>query len=97
MKRPSGSILIGAEPGPPKNLRVRTGRPLAISLLIALEATLRDELKLARRLFDIQSRDCRIGFEASNHYFYVPIDLMKKVVNCRDLLDNWLREEKRRR
>jgi hypothetical protein len=72
-------------------------RAEAMSLLIALEATLRDELKLARRLFDIQSRDSRIGFEASNQYYYVPIDLTEKIVNCRDLLDHWLREEKRRR
>jgi len=32
----------------------------------------------------------RIGFEASNHYFYVPADLLEKVINCRDLLDRWL-------
>jgi hypothetical protein len=72
-------------------------RAQAMPLLVSLEATLRDELRLARRLFEIQSRDARIGFEASNHYFYVPIDLMEKVVNCRDLLDRWLREEKERR
>jgi hypothetical protein len=72
-------------------------RAEAIALLIALEATLRDELKLTRRLFEVQCRDSRIGFEASNHYYYVPIDLAEKVVNCRDLLDHWLREEKERR
>jgi hypothetical protein len=72
-------------------------RAEAASLLIALEATLRDELKLARRLFYIQSRDSRIGFEASNQYYYVPIDLVEKVLNCRDLLDNWVRTEKQRR
>lgn len=70
-------------------------RDEAASLLIALEGALRDELKLARRLFEIQSRDSRIGFEASNQYYYVPIDLMEKVVNCRDLLDHWLPEKKR--
>jgi hypothetical protein len=72
-------------------------RAEAMPLLAALESTLRDELKLARRLFDLQSRDSRIGFEASNHYYYVPIDLAEKVVGCRDLLDHWLREEKVRR
>ncbi len=60
-----------------------------------MEETLRDELMLAKRLFAIQSRDSRIGFEASNHYFYIPLDLAEKVINCRDLLDHWLPEVKR--
>ncbi len=51
-----------------------------------LERILKDEIALACRLHRIQSRDSRIGFEASNHYFYVPIDLAEKVLNCRDLL-----------
>ena len=34
--------------------------------------------------------DSRIGFEASNQYYYVPLDLVEKVLNCRDLLDRWL-------
>ncbi len=60
-------------------------------LLIArLEHTLRNEISLAKRLLEIQSRDSRIGFEATNHYFYVPVDLMEKVLNCRDLLDRWI-------
>ena len=55
-----------------------------------LELVLKEELALARRLHDIQSRDSRIGFEASNQYYYVPMDLAEKVINCRDLLDRWL-------
>ena len=38
-----------------------------------------------RRLFDIASHDSRIGFEASNHYYYLPQDLVEKVINCRYL------------
>ena len=52
----------------------------------AMEKVLREEIDLARRLHAIQSRDSRIGFEASNQYYYVPVDLMEKVLNCRDLL-----------
>jgi hypothetical protein len=52
----------------------------------ALERVLKNEIELARRLHAIQSRDSRIGFEASNHYYYIPVDLMEKVLNCRDLL-----------
>ncbi len=59
-------------------------------LVEKLERTLRNELALAKRLFAIQSRDSRIGFEATNHYFYVPADLIEKVLICRDLLDRWL-------
>ena len=55
-----------------------------------LEKTLRTEIDLAKQLFDIQTHDSRIGFEASNHYFYVPLDLAEKVLNCRYLLEDWL-------
>lgn len=61
-------------------------------LLFELERVLLAEIDLARQLHALQSRDSRIGFEASNHYFYVPIDLAEKVLNCRDLLNRWLPE-----
>lgn len=41
------------------------------------------EAALAVRLHALQSRDSRIGFEASNQYYYVPLDLIEKVINCR--------------
>jgi hypothetical protein len=44
------------------------------------------EIACARRLFDLVNADSRIGFEASNHYFYTRLDLVEKVVNCRHLL-----------
>lgn len=43
---------------------------------------LRDESQLALELRKIQRRDSRIGFEATNHYYYVPQDLLEKAVNC---------------
>lgn len=43
--------------------------------------------KLAVRLHALQSEDSRIGFEASNQYFYVPLDLAEKVINCQWLED----------
>ncbi len=55
-----------------------------------LGKVLAEEMALAKQLHEIQSRDARIGFEASNQYYYVPGDLMEKVLNCRDLLDRWL-------
>jgi len=49
---------------------------------------LQDEMQNARELLEIVRRDSRIGFEASNQYYYVPQDLMEKVINCRYLLDH---------
>ncbi len=62
--------------------------------LNAIEKSLRAEIALARRLYDIQSHDSRIGFESSNQYYYVPLDLAEKVLNCRDLLDRWLPKQR---
>jgi hypothetical protein len=59
-----------------------------------VERILESEIALATRLHAIQRRDSRFGYEASNHYFYVPTDLAEKVVNCRDLLARWLPEER---
>jgi hypothetical protein len=44
------------------------------------------ELALARELFTLARRDSRIGFEASNHYFYLPLDLAEKIINCKWIL-----------
>jgi hypothetical protein len=55
-----------------------------------LKRLLTAEIALAQRLFALQSADSRLGFEASNQYFYVPLDLAEKVLNCRYLLDTWL-------
>ena len=54
--------------------------------LLGFRALLSAEISLAQRLHQLQSADSRIGFEASNHYFYVPVDLVEKVINCRWLL-----------
>ena len=64
--------------------------------LEGLESVLRKEISLASRLAALQSADARIGFEASNHYYYRPIDLAEKILNCRDLLDRWLPAQKKR-
>ena len=47
---------------------------------------LRSEIDLARQLYRIQMLDSRIGFEATNHYFYIPQDLLEKIVNCEHLI-----------
>ena len=49
----------------------------------------KDEIENARWLFTLTLQDSRIGYEASNHYYYLPLDLVEKVVNCRYILDTW--------
>ena len=46
---------------------------------------LREERDLALRLLRIVRRDSRIGYEASNHYFYTENDLLEKILNCGSL------------
>ena len=49
-----------------------------------------EEIKLAQRLYQLAKEDSRIGFEASNQYHYLPLDLVEKVVNCEHVLRNSL-------
>ena len=49
---------------------------------------LESEIVLARQLFALVQDDSRIGFEPSCQYFYLPLDLVEKVVNCRWLLEH---------
>jgi hypothetical protein len=51
-------------------------------------SVVRSEIDLARRMCDLVADDSRIGFEATNHYFYTRTDLIEKMLNCRYLLEN---------
>lgn len=62
--------------------------------LQALEQVLLNEIRDARRLYELQCLDSRLGFEATNHYYYVPLDLVEKIINCRDLLVRWISAER---
>ncbi len=52
-----------------------------------IKRCLESEIALARQLFTLAREDSRIGFEPSCQYFYLPLDLVEKVVNCRWLLE----------
>lgn len=56
-----------------------------------IRTLLKNEIELAQQLADLQLVDPRIGYEASNHYFYTPNDLYEKILNCQYLLDNVFR------
>lgn len=51
-----------------------------------LRDILHREIERARRLYYLQCEDPRIGFEATNQYYYLPLDLVEKALNCRELL-----------
>lgn len=55
-----------------------------------LKSLLTAEIALAKQMHKLQSGNSALGYEASNHYFYTPSDLLEKVLNCRDLLDRWI-------
>lgn len=51
-----------------------------------LKAVVRDEIEVAKRLYHLALVDSRLGFEATNHYFYLPLDLVEKVISCEKIL-----------
>lgn len=52
-------------------------------------ALLAEEMELAKRLLGIIRRDSRIGFEASNHYYYSESSLLEKMINCQCLREQF--------
>lgn len=46
-----------------------------------------DEIRLARRQYAISRQDSAIGYEASNQYYYRPLDLVEKVLNCQQVME----------
>jgi hypothetical protein len=60
------------------------------SNLKIMKSATAEEIRLAQRLYQLAKEDSRIGFEASNQYHYLPLDLVEKVVNCDYVLKNWL-------
>ena len=58
-------------------------------LIDELTKLLTAESAAARDLFTLTRQDSRIGFEASNHYYYLPHDLIEKQLNCQALLQHY--------
>jgi hypothetical protein len=79
-----------------QSLKPGISRQEAESSITEIGHILDEEIAIARSLCALQCRDSRIGFEASNQYYYVPQDLIEKVLNCADLRDNWLPEQRKR-
>jgi hypothetical protein len=55
----------------------------AVQLLLrSIIEVVDEEIEVAKALLLIVRRDSRIGYEASNHYYYTRQDLREKVLNC---------------
>ncbi|MBR4171369.1 MAG: hypothetical protein IKR48_06925 [Kiritimatiellae bacterium] len=52
-----------------------------------LVACIRTERESARKLLPICQQDSRVGYECSNHYFYIPQDLREKILLCSWMLE----------
>ena len=52
----------------------------------AMRRIVTDEIAVVRKLLPLVEADSRIGYESSNHYFYIPQDLLEKLVNCQYVL-----------
>ncbi len=64
--------------------------------LETIRATAMGEIEISRQLFYLIRSDSRIGFEASNHYYYFPLDLVEKVINCEYILHDWLPQQEKK-
>jgi len=52
-------------------------------LISLIEKTIIAELQTARDMYRLAKSDSRIGYESSNHYFYLPIDIAEAIVSAR--------------
>ena len=52
-------------------------------MAVRMREAAKSDARAAHELFRLAREDSRLGYEAANQYFYLPIDLMEKVVNCR--------------
>ena len=56
-----------------------------------LHRALTDEIAVATEMYSLAKANSCVGFEAASQYFYLPLDLVEKVVNCRAVLDQYQR------
>jgi len=54
----------------------------------AQRAIARRELERARAYLPLVRADSRIGYESSNHYFFLPRDVIEKALMCRQVIDD---------
>ncbi|MDO4585996.1 MAG: hypothetical protein Q4C95_01725 [Planctomycetia bacterium] len=53
-----------------------------------MKTILRNEIEFAKEMYFLTLEDSRIGFEATNHYWFTSLDLIEKVISCQQILDS---------
>lgn len=71
-------------------LRSETSAERKAERAAQMAALAEEEIQLAKDLYVRMCEDSRIGFESTNQYFYLPNDLLEKIVNAR-----WIAEQLR--
>ncbi|MFN7995562.1 MAG: hypothetical protein U0Q18_18270 [Bryobacteraceae bacterium] len=66
-----------------KSARTDVKKPL----FTRMRALAKDEIELARSQYRLARNHSVIAYEASNHYYYRPLDLLEKILNCRHLVE----------
>ncbi len=95
ISNPSPTRPASSKPATPSPIPQPTLSPeQRQELLDQIDQTLESEIALARELFSLVQQDSRIGFEPSCQYFYLPLDLVEKVIDCRWLQEYFSGEEK---
>lgn len=56
------------------------------ALLSVMQSAVENELTVAKKIYTLVKSDSAIGYESSNHYFYIPQDIIEKILNCKYLL-----------
>jgi hypothetical protein len=59
-----------------------------LALVSAMKQAIAAELQAAGALWRVARENSCIGYEAANQYFYLPIDLLEKVVSCQYLMES---------
>lgn len=59
-----------------------------------MEQCLEQEKEHVKLILPLAKKDPKIGYESSNQYFYLPIDLVEKVININEV-ERWIKEQKK--
>ena len=70
-----------------KILSEKQNNKVVSSEMDSINAIVNSEIELAKQMYRLSKADSRIGFEASNHYYYFPLDFVEKVINCKYVLE----------
>ena len=67
-------------------LRDRLGEDGAAEHRSRMQELAASEAQLAKRLYTLARQDSTLGYEATNHYYYRPLDLAEKILNCEEVI-----------